>query len=218
MDGQSIAIIGAGGHAKVICDTLKLSLQKKGSGEVVGFVDDDPSLWGKVLSGLPILGPIEGIVDLDIDGVIVAIGGNKARKRVYEWAQSKEYDLTNAVHPTAVIADDVSIGEGVAIFANVVINPGSSIGNNVILNTGCTVDHDCSIGHHAHVGPGAHLAGGVEIAEGTFVGVGTSIIPYRKIGRWSIVGAGSVVVEDVPDQVTVTGLPAKKVVKGHFSG
>ena len=194
---------------------MKISIQKKGSGKLLGFVDDDPLLWGKVFSGFPILGSIESIVDLDIDRVIVAIGGNKDRKRVYEWVQSEQYHLTNAIHPTAVIGTDVSIGKGVAIFANVVVNPGSSIGNNVILNTGCTVDHDCSIGQHAHIGPGTHLAGGVEIAEGTFVGVGTSIIPYRKIGNWSIVGAGSVVIEDVPDQVTVTGLPAGLILGFH---
>lgn len=214
MRTEKIVIIGAGGHAKVVCDSLRLSLQKRGHGTVVGFVDDTRRLWGTTMLGFPILGPIGSLVDLDIRSVIVAIGDNGARKSLYEWAKSKGYALVNAIHPTAVIAEDVAIGEGVAIFGTVVVNPGSSIGDNVILNTGCTVDHDCSIADHVHIAPGAHLAGGVVVAEGAFVGTGASIIPYRKVGQWSIVGAGGVVVDDIPDHVTAVGAPAR-VIKEH---
>jgi sugar O-acyltransferase (sialic acid O-acetyltransferase NeuD family) len=211
MEKQRIIIIGAGGHAKVVYDSLKLSLEKTGHGAVIGFVDDDNRLWGKALLGLPILGPIESLVGLDIHAVIIGIGENRARKRLYEWVKSRGYSLVNAIHPTAVIAGDVLIGEGVAIFATVVVNSGSVIGNNVILNTGCTVDHDCSIGDHVHIGPGAHLAGGVMVGEGAFLGTGASVIPYKKIGQWSIIGAGGVVLEDIPDGVTAVGLPAKVI-------
>lgn len=217
MEKQRIVIIGAGGHAKVVYNSLKLSFQTVGRGVVIGFVDDNSRLWGKTLLGIPILGPIEGLVNLDINAVIVGIGDNKARKHLYEWAKSKGYHLVNAIHPTAVIAEDVAIGEGVAIFGTVVVNPGSAIGNNVILNTGCTIDHDCLIADHVHIAPGAHLAGGVVVGEGTFVGTGASVIPYRKIGCWSIIGAGGVVIEDIEDRVTAVGLPAK-VIKEQIEG
>ncbi len=95
------------------------------------------------------------------------------------------------------------------MFANVVINIGAHIGNNVILNTACTVDHDCVIGAHAHIAPGVHLAGGVTVGEGTLMGIASAAIPGVSIGRWVTVGAGSVVIDNIPDGVTVTGLPAR---------
>jgi len=209
-----IAIIGAGGHAKVVYDSLRLSLRKRGGGAVVGFLDDDSRLWGSTVMGLPVLGPIDRIADFAVDAVIIGIGANRTRNRLYEWAKAAGYPFVNAIHPTAVISEDAALGEGVAIFGTVVVNPGSVVGNNVILNTGCTVDHDCSIADHVHIAPGGHLAGGVSVGEGTFVGTGASIIPYRKIGRWSIIGAGGVVLEDIGDQVTAVGVPAK-MIKEH---
>lgn len=186
-------------------------LQVAGKGKILGYVDDNSNLWGKMLMGLPIFGPIEHLADLDADAVIVGIGENKARKRYYQWAQEKGYAMSNAIHPRAVIARDVSIGEGVVIFANAVVNSESSIGDNVILNTGCSVDHDCTIGNHVHIGPGAHLAGGVVVGEESLVGIGASILPNRRVGRLSTVGAGGVVIHDIPDRVIAIGIPAKSV-------
>ena len=209
VEAPRIIIIGAGGHARVVYDCLRLSLADGKGGKVLGFTDDNSGLWGRELMGLPILGPIDRISDLDANAVVIGIGDNAARKRLYKWATGRGYTLVNVIHPAAVIATDVSVGRGVAIFANVVVNSGSSIGNDAVLNTACTVDHDCRIGDHAHVAPGAHLAGGVEVGEGVVLGVGASVVPYRKIGNWSVVGAGTVVLEDIPDQVQAFSVPAK---------
>ena len=211
MKEHKIIIIGAGGHAKVVCDSLQLSLKQGGGGAIVGFVDDDLRLSGKSLLGFPILGPVESLVDLEFDSLIVGVGDNRIRRRVYEWAKGKEYAFVNAIHPTAVIASDVSIGEGATIFGNVVVNSGTSIGNNVILNTACTVDHDCSIADHVHIAPGVHLAGGVVVGEDAFVGIGASIIPYKKVGKHSVIGAGVVVVDDIPDGVTAVSGRARVI-------
>ena len=214
MKEHKIVIIGAGGHAKVVCDSLQLSLKQRGGGTIVGLVDDDLRRSGKSLLGFPILGPVESLVDLEFDSLIVAIGDNRIRRQVYEWAKGKEYAFVNAIHPTAVIASGVSIGEGVAIFGNVVVNSGTSIGNNVILNTACTVDHDCSIANHVHIAPGAHLAGGVVVGEEAFVGIGTSILPYKKVGKRSVIGAGGVVVDDIRDGVTAVSGRARVIKSG----
>ena len=140
---------------------------------------------------------------------MIAIGDNSARRRVYETVKALGIPLLNVIHPSAVIAADVQLGDGIVAFANVVVNIGARVGDNVILNTACTVDHDCVIGGHAHLAPGVHLAGGVSIGEGTLMGIASSAIPLVEIGKWVTVGAGSVVVSNIPDNVTIAGIPAR---------
>jgi len=80
---------------------------------------------------------------------------------------------------------------------------------DILLNTGCTIDHHNRIGDHAHIAPGVHLGGQVEIGQGALVGIGATVLPQRRIGAWSVVGAGAVVADDVPDNATVIGVPAR---------
>jgi len=98
--------------------------------------------------------------------------------------------------------------------ANTAINSGTKIGENVIINTGATVDHDCVLEDYVHISPGAHLAGNVYVGELTHIGIGASLIQGVKIGRNVIIGAGAAVINDLPDNVTAVGVPAK-VLKQH---
>ena len=95
--------------------------------------------------------------------------------------------------------------------AGVIIQPGVKIGRHCIVNTGSCIDHDCIIDDFAHIAPKCGLAGGVSIGEGSFIGIGSSIVPNRAIGKWSIVGAGSVVIKDIPGYSTSYGIPAKPI-------
>ena len=97
------------------------------------------------------------------------------------------------------------------ICAGVVVNPGSAIGANVILNTGCTVDHHNRIEDHAHIAPGVHMGGDVHIGEGALVGIGATVMPQRRVGAWSVVGAGALVHADIPDHVIAVGSPARVI-------
>jgi sugar O-acyltransferase (sialic acid O-acetyltransferase NeuD family) len=143
--------------------------------------------------------------------VIVAIGDNATRQRIFERLQSQGERFVVARHPSAVIGAGVQIGPGSMICAGVVVNPSSIIGANVILNTACTVDHHNHIGDHAHVAPGVHLGGDVTIGEGTLIGIGATVMPQRQVGTWSVVGAGALVYTDLPDRVVAVGMPAKVI-------
>src|SRR5437016_3942233 len=130
-----VAVAGAGGHAKVVADAL-LALA---DGELVGFLDDDQSLWGSPVLGFPVRGPISAWSTYAIDRIAIAIGDNHRRKRVFEQLVTAGAILTTVVHPRAVIGRNVRLGRGVVVLAGAIVNSDSSIGDNVILNTACSI-------------------------------------------------------------------------------
>lgn len=210
-----VLIIGAGGHGQVVADIL-LSRQESGLGEVelVGFLDDNPTLHQTAWLGVPVLGSVSLASALAHEGVVVAVGDNRIRQQLSHRLQAGGEQLVTAIHPRAVIGRAVSIGAGTMICAGVVVNTGSALGQGVILNTGCTVDHHNQIEDYVHIAPGAHLGGDVTVGEGTLVGIGATVMPQRRVGTWSVVGAGAIVTKDVPAGSTVVGFPARRVQSG----
>jgi sugar O-acyltransferase (sialic acid O-acetyltransferase NeuD family) len=173
-----IAIIGAGGHAKVVADAIFAGRRD----EISGILDDNASLWGQLLLGCPISGPIDSWRGCACDAFVIGIGDNFNRKRHFEIFKAAGVPFATVVHPTATRGLDVEIGEGTVVLAHAVVNSGSRIGPNCILNTACTVDHDCTIGPHVHLAPAVNLAGDVRIGEGAFAGIGAKLAPGVSIG------------------------------------
>jgi UDP-perosamine 4-acetyltransferase len=203
--------IGAGGHAKVLINILRLSTNL----EIVGLTDANSALWGSTVLGVPVLGSdslLPALFDQGLDRAFVgvgSIGDNGPRRRLFENARQIGFRMQAVVHPWTVIASDTVFGDGPMIMPGVVINPGVQVGDNVILNTGAVVEHDCHIESHVHISPGAVLGSTVHVQEGAHIGVGATIRQCITIGAGAIVGAGAVVVRDVPAGVTVVGVPAK---------
>lgn len=206
-----VLIVGAGGHGQVVADIL-LCAERQGAPVMpIGFVDDDESLHGRLVLGLPVIGKIESLREMDCDGVVVAIGDNRSRWQLVSLVKDLGLSLANAIHPLATISPSAELGQGVMACAGAIVNTGSTIGDGAILNTGCSVDHHNQIGACAHVGPGAHLGGAVSVGEGALVGIGAIVVPGRAIGPWAIVGAGSTVTKDLPGHCTAVGSPARVV-------
>ncbi|AND89001.1 MULTISPECIES: acetyltransferase [Bradyrhizobium] len=202
-----IACVGAGGHGKVVADAaLSLAGHK-----IVGFLDDNPSLSGRSIMGLPVLGPISAWRDHNIDGLIPAIGANRARRDIMQRETSRNAKAITIVHPCATVSTWAELKAGIVAFAGAIVNAYAKIGQNVIINTGAIVEHDCEIGDHAHVAPGCYLGGEVKIGEGSLLGLGSRVLPGVSIGNWCVIGAGAVVTEDVADHATVVGVPARRV-------
>jgi UDP-perosamine 4-acetyltransferase len=202
---RPIWILGAGGHAKVVIATLRAA----GSFEVLGVLDDDPARRKTDVLGVPVRGDISlGSVErFRIEHAISAIGSNPARATVFRRLCGR-VSWTTAIHPTAHIAPGVRIGEGTVVFAGAIVQPDSVIGRHAILNTACSIDHDNVIEDFAHVAPGVRMAGNVKLGEGALLGIGCIVLPGRTIGARATVGGGSVVVGDIPCDVTAKGTPA----------
>jgi len=202
---SGILIIGAGGHGKVVADILL-----RQSAPVLGFLDDDPTTWGTSRLGLPVLGAVDTFSDYSPEGLVMGIGSNVLRQEIVRRLGSVAQELwRSAIHPEAILASTAKIGRGTVIAAGAVVNPDTFVGEHVIINTGATVDHDCQIGDFAHIAPGVHLAGGVCVGEGSLLGIGSSVIPCCSIGQWTTIGAGAVVVDDIPSHTVAVGIPAR---------
>ncbi|WP_319541128.1 acetyltransferase [uncultured Pseudodesulfovibrio sp.] len=211
---MKILIIGGGGHARMVASILT-SMEDM---QPLGYVTDDKKVGTVGPLGLPVLGGDECVSSVEHDGVIVAVGDNQTRQRLFDQLVAFGESLVSAVHPSAIIAADVEIGNGCVVCPGVILNTGAVVGENTILNSGCVVEHECSIGSHVHVAPGAKLAGRVIVESGACVGIGACILQCLTVGSNSVVGAGAVVIDDVVPNAVVFGVPAreKKTDKLHF--
>lgn len=196
---SKVYILGASGHAKVVIDILNLQNE-----EIEAIIDDNPK--SNVLLGIPVLNYKDTIQLTPNNTVIVAIGENSTRKLV---ANRLKRTYKTAIHPKATISNYAEINQGTVIMAHAVVNSAALIGKHVIINTGVIVEHDCIIEDYAHISPNAALAGNVFVGEGSQIGISACVRQGIKIGKWATVGAGAVIVKDVPDYAVVVGNPGR---------
>ena len=201
---KRICLIGYGGHALVACDIFTecgQSIYSYCDRVEKEFNPYNLAYWGDEQS----LDPTHAKDTL----FFPAIGSNTLRKDIFERITGIGGIFTNAIHPRAVVSRTADIGMATMVAAGAVVNPWAKIGNGVICNTSCAIDHEAVIEDFAHIGPGSVLCGNVFVGESSFVGAGTVVKPGVRIGRNVVIGAGAVVVKDVPDGMTVFGVPAR---------
>ena len=210
MDKKKIIIIGSEGHGKVIADII----EKQGFFSIAGFVNANPRPNTFVM-GYPVLGSDDELVQLRKEfphcDFFIAIGDNSTRLKVKLKVESlfPEINFPSVVHPSAQIAKDVKIGQGVCIMAGVVINSSSNIGDFCILNTKASIDHDNFIGDFSSLAPNTTTGGDVSIGEFSAIGISATIKHGIKIGNHSVIGAASYINKNMPDNVVAYGIPGK---------
>ena len=203
---ERVVVVGGGGHAKVIIEIL----QDDGALEIVGCTISGARTAS--VCGVSVLGDDSELPQIYASGVryaFIAVGDNRVRRSLAHKALALGFSLAKAISPRAVVSPRAEVADGAAIMAGAVINSCARLGTGSIINTSVSVDHDCSIGDWVHIAPGTNLAGCVTVEEGAFMGIGSRAIPGITIGAWSVVGAGAVVVRDVPAGVTAIGVPAR---------
>ena len=206
LSSQSLLILGAGGHAKVLAETALAA----GIAAHLAFLDDRS--LGPLL-GWPVLGPLALARNPELlrqwPQAAVAIGHAATRLRWLQELAVLGYSLPVIVHPSAVFSPSAVVGPGSVLFSQAVLQSAARLGHGVILNTACSVDHDCQLADGVHICPGAHIAGEVEVGAHSWIGIGASVIQQIQIGADVTVGAGPAVVSHLPAGVTAVGVPAR---------
>jgi sugar O-acyltransferase (sialic acid O-acetyltransferase NeuD family) len=210
MESLPIIVLGAGGHAKVVIDTMhQLNMN------ILGLTVRNAVLTGTMVLGEKILGTDAVVPDYGVDKIRLAnavgsVSSPGTRLELFERFMDQGYDFVSLVHPRATLCSSVTIGRGSQFFAGSVVQSGTHIGNNVIVNANATIDHDCHIGSHVHIASGAILCGAVTVGRSAYIGAGAIVKEGLSIGVNAIIAPGSVVLSDVPPNTRVSGHPAKR--------
>ena len=206
---KKLAILGAGSHGLMIADSALLS----GWDSVVFFDDNYPKK--KFAGNWKVIGSSKDLNKFfnEYDGISIAIGNNSLRVKIIKDFVKKGIPIVTICHPKSIISPFAELGQGSVVFGGAVISPFCKLDIGCILNTSATLDHESILAEGVHISAGAHLGGLVNVGPRTFFGLGSSTISEVSIGSDVIVGGGAVVIKDVPDGLTVVGVPAKPLIK-----
>jgi len=206
-----IVIVGAGGFGKEVLSTLHDCNKKKKRYNMIGFIDDNKSLEGKLIDDVPILGGISWLSKKAARDVraVVTIGDGKIRQRVVKKLKENHVNFITIIHPSVALSKFVEIGEGTIIQAGSIVMPDTKIGNHVHINMDCSVAHDCTLEDFVTLTPGVHINGNNIIKTGAYLGTGTTTKDMLTIGRWSIIGAGTVLIKNVQEYSMYVGVPGR---------
>lgn len=209
---KRILLFGGGNQVHYTIDII----EKENKYDIVGIIDSVHEI-GTDRYGYKVLGRQENLIDIveeyKIDAGIITIGDNWSRFKVYQAItnQMQSFEFVNAIHPSVIVGKNVELGFGVVMMAGVIVNPLSKIGNFTFFATGCQIEHDCIIEDYASVSAGSVMGGYVSIGKFSAVTLGVTILDRLKIGENSVIGSGSLVLKDIPDNVLAYGNPINKI-------
>lgn len=203
-------ILGAGTYGEVY-----LAYLREAGIDVIGFADDDIVYENKEIRGVPVLGAIRDLQSIKdnyaIEAVYCPIGSNKLRVHFLDFARSLGLNTPNYIHPSVSIAPEVSIAnEGVYILQNTQIMPYVTIEKDVMISSGANIIHHSHLDQGVFVSNGVNLGANVHAMKFAYCGMGSTIMTgVKTLGEDCLIGAGAVVIRDVPDGAVMAGVPAK---------
>lgn len=212
MELKKLVIIGAGGFAREVAMLVEEINALNNEWELIGFIDEKPANHGKLINDIPVLGDFDYFYNQNSNVYAVcAVGNSRSKQSLVRKAIERGFQFTNLIHPSVKISTHVDMGIGNIICAANIITTNIIIGNHVAINPGCGIGHDVTIGDYSTILWSVNLSGNVKVGTGCEIGTKTVIIQDIDIGEWSIIGAGAVVVKDIPPYCTAVGVPAKPI-------
>jgi sugar O-acyltransferase (sialic acid O-acetyltransferase NeuD family) len=208
-----LVIIGCGGFGREVHDVVDAINELKPTWNLFGYLDDRPdqvNVFRVESRNSKILGGTDWVMTAPKEvQFVIGIGTGKTRRIIDERLRSAGFTAASLVHPAATLGHDVRIQPGVVICAGVRATTNISLGRHVHLNINTTVGHDCTLDDYVTVNPLVAISGGVTVGTETMLGTHSAILQNLALGERSIIGAGSCVVKDVPDDTLVKGVPAR---------
>lgn len=202
---RSILLLGGGGHALVVAETLLRAHQR-----IDGFYDDNPDApLAHEPGAIEYLGTLATAAPRQDADVLLAIGSLASRASLLNDLSNLATTSAQAIDPDASVALSASLGRGLFIGPRAIVQARAHIADHAIINSGAIVEHECEIGLNTHIAPGAVLGGRVRVGPHTLVGLGARVLPGLTIGTGVTVAAGAVVTRDIPDHQCVVGVPAR---------
>ncbi len=206
---KSLIIVCGGGFAR---EVIWLARECSEAWDVIGVLDDTPSLQGTKLSDVPILGTIDGWQRFTEAFFVVALGSPRSRKGIVERMESKgKVPFGTLIHPSVNYSQYVSFGEGCIITAGCTLTTQITLGRHCICNLSSTIGHDVTLGDYVTIAPQVAISGNINMGSGVEIGTGAVLIEKLSVGAGGFVGAGAVVTKSVPENALVVGAPARQL-------
>ncbi|MDC6366880.1 MULTISPECIES: acetyltransferase [Flavobacteriaceae] len=206
-------IIGAGTHGQIYASYLA-----EAGIEVVGFIDDNEALYGKSILNIPIVGTFEDLNRNKIkqlaQNVYCPIGNNRIREKYLSECKKMGYDIPSFFHHTSCIGPDTHMGEANYMLPGSIVMPHTKIGDFFMVNMSSTIGHHVIIGNGVFMSSGVNVGANLELEDYVYVGIGATIMSsIGKIGKDSLIGAGSVIIRSVEPNSTMVGNPGRALPK-----
>ena len=222
---MDIIIIGAGGVGREVALIIEQINARTPKWNILGIVDDNESMWGKVVNGYVVLGGLsyldryrnkDDITYINKPNIVVAIANYRVKKNIVD-KLNDDFDFATIIHPDVFINESISIGAGTIIYPGVIMTTNITIGDHVIVSPKCGIGHDSIIKDYASLLWNVNISGNDLIEEGVLIGSGATVIQGKTVGQGSIIGAGAVVVKDVLSNTTNVGVPSKVIKKKEIN-
>jgi sugar O-acyltransferase (sialic acid O-acetyltransferase NeuD family) len=212
---KDIAIIGAGGLGREVLAAIAACNDAQKEWNVVGFLDSNPTLVGSEVGGVPVLGSDDWQPRNSDDSLwlVCAVGDPKARFRIAEKLSAQGRKFARIIHPDVRIPSSVQVGAGSVVMAGTRFTADVKIGSHVVIYLNCAITHDVEIADFCMIAAGCNLSGGAVLETGVQLGTAASVLPRRRIGAWTTIGAGSVVTDDIPAESVAVGVPCRVLQK-----
>lgn len=210
---RDLIIFGASGFGREVAWAIERLNKVTPTWNLLGFMDDADDIQGTEINGYEVLGKSSDICNYRDAYFVVAVGASKIREKIVNNLKTLNPDIKfgTVIDPSVEMSDFVTIGEGTIICAHTIITVNIAIGSHVIINLDCTVGHDAVLKDFATLYPSVNVSGITNIGYAVELGTGMQIIQGKSVGDFSIVGAGAVVVKDIPEKCTAVGSPAKPI-------
>ncbi len=215
---KDIIIIGAGGLGKEVAQLIKDINKEKKIWNILGYIDDTPEKHGTLINDTVVLGDFNWIEKENRKNLwaVCALGNPRDKFNLIKKASAENIHYATLIHPNAKISKYSQIGFDCIICGNTFISVNTKIGNHICINPGCGIGHDTVIEDYSSLYWNVSLSGNVIIRKGCEIGSKATVIQKKTVGKWSILGAGSVVIRDIPSFCTAVGVPAKPIKFSRF--